>query len=77
LADRTLEALSSGSLPEASILTDVQGRFLANHAGVCLGQLVLGLRKGGAPLYSRVGAALGWLIEEDLRLLGLPPGRAP
>ena len=77
LANRTLEALGSGCLPEASILTDVQGRFLGHHAASCLSQLVTSLRKGGPSLYSRVGAALGWLIEEDLRLLGQTSRRPP
>jgi len=72
LAGRTTEALATGSLPEASILTDVQGRFLAHHAGRCLGSLATGLREAGTPLYSRVGTALGWLIDEDLKLLGYP-----
>jgi len=77
LAQKTLDALVEGSLPEASILTDVQGRFLARHAGACLGQLVSGLRDGGSSLYSRVGVALGWLLEEDLRLLGCQEARSP
>ncbi|HEY3448355.1 MAG TPA: hypothetical protein VGK67_18505 [Myxococcales bacterium] len=77
LAQRTLDALVAGSLPEASILTDVQGRFLGNHAGSCLGHLVTGLRKGASPLYSRVGVALGWLLEEDLRLLGYQEAQSP
>ena len=70
LAQKTVDALAAGCVPEASILTDVQGRFLGNHAGECLGQLVTGLRAGGSSLYSRVGVALGWLLEEDLKLLG-------
>ncbi|MGC4116510.1 MAG: hypothetical protein QM765_18415 [Myxococcales bacterium] len=77
LAQRTLDALVAGSLPEASILTDVQGRFLARHAGACLGHLVSGLRNGSSPLYSRVGVALGWLLDEDLRLLGYQEARSP
>jgi hypothetical protein len=72
LAERTTEALGTSSLPEASILTDVQGRFLVHHAGHCLGAVGEGLRRAASPLYSRVGAALAWLIEEDLRLLGYP-----
>lgn len=77
LAQKTLDALVAGSLPEASILTDVQGRFLGNHAGPCLGRLVSGLRKGGSGLYSHVGVALEWLLEEDLRLLGYEEARSP
>ena len=76
LARRTLDALDAGNLPEASILTDVQGRFLGHHAVPCLGQFVTSLRAGGDSLYSRVGVALGWLLEEDLRLLGYKEARA-
>jgi hypothetical protein len=72
LAERTTEALGTSSLPEASILTDVQGRFLVHHAGGCLGALGSQLRQATSPLYSQVGGALAWLIEEDLRLLGCP-----
>lgn len=73
LAGKTIDAFRSGSMPEASILTDVQARFLSHHAVGCLGQLAAGLRDGGDSLYSRVGVALGWLLEEDLRLLGSRP----
>ena len=72
LAERTTEAIVAGSLPEAAILVDVQGRFLVSHAGACLGVLSARLREAGGPLYSQVGSALASLIEEDLRLLGYP-----
>jgi len=72
LAGRTTEALAAASLPEASILVDVQSRVLVHHAGSCLGDWVTRLRQAGGPLYSQVGTALAWCIEEDLRLLGYP-----
>lgn len=80
LARRTTEALAAGNLPEASILTDVQGRFIAGHAGGCLDELAARLCTAGLPVASRVGEALRELVEEDLRLLGYPwasPSRSP
>ncbi len=72
LAGRTTEALSAGQIPEAAALSDLQGRFLTHHAGSCLGGLAGELQQRQTPFFSRVGTALGWLIHDDLKLLGYP-----
>lgn len=72
LAGRTTEALAAGQIPEAAALSDVQGRFLSHHAGACLGKLAGELQESGRPFFGRVGTALGWLIQDDLKLLGSP-----
>lgn len=72
LAGRTAEALGAGQIPEAAALSDVQGRFLTHHAGTCLGSLAGELQQSGMSFFGRVGTALGWLIHDDLKLLGYP-----
>lgn len=72
LSERTTQALVARHIPEAAAFSDVQGRFLALHAGVCQTELAEDLKKSQAPFYSQVGTALGWIIEDDLSLLGYP-----
>jgi uncharacterized protein (DUF1501 family) len=72
LAGRTTQALAARRIPEAAAFSDVQGRFLSHHAGTCLGDLAGELRESGLSFFARVGAALGWLIHDDLEFLGYP-----
>ncbi len=72
LADRTAQALLDKQISEAASYSDLQGRFLASHAGECLLCLSQALRQSAATFYAQVGVALGLLVEDDLALLGYP-----
>ena len=73
LADRTARSLGDGDLAQASALSDLQVRFLKEHAAACLGGLSTALISSGAIFYTTVGSTLAEQIREDLALLSAHP----
>lgn len=75
LAQRTAHALRNGDMLDAAALSDLQSRFLEQHAASCIAALAAALVARGLPFYRALGRSLADQIAEDLRLLG-PQGSA-
>jgi hypothetical protein len=69
LADRTANAIECGDIAEAAAVSDLQARFLRQHAGACIRGLAAQLIEADQPFYAALGRALVTQIDEDVRLL--------
>jgi hypothetical protein len=72
LAERTSRTLSAGALSAAAAAQEAQMNFLRDHADSCLCALAHALERTPYRVYSRVGRALGFALEDDRLLLGPP-----
>jgi hypothetical protein len=77
LADRTAWAVARGEFAEAGSLCDVQARWLHREGHACLEWLQSALDRSDTPFYRRVGLAVRFQIEDDMKHLSLPKGGAP
>jgi hypothetical protein len=69
LADRTATAIESGDIADAATVSDIQIRFLRQHAAACIQSLAQQLITADLPFYASLGRALVTQLDEDMRLL--------
>jgi hypothetical protein len=74
LAERGARAMRQGDWASAEALTELQQRFLDDHAAHCLARLAAALLSSGFPLYKHAAHVLARRVHEDLTLLD---GRRP
>ena len=69
LAQEAATALTSGNLPKAAEIDEMQVRLLEGDAASCLRNTCTQLEGSDDPFLRQLGMALTWLIDNDLSLL--------